>query len=293
MVSHHQNPVFRAGDESKVVSETQSKDEQLVGEVTALTSTKVREPDVQRPRMGTTSKNFQRAVDDDDVDAQWKSDSLTKKTHPTHQEDKDDSSTAIAAAKTDIPVAKEGTLHVVRRGFILLVRGVKSTSPAVRCLPPSWRHSGAHTPKRGRTVIVRPFDGHTADFGGFRVDFAAQRPFFPCSGDQCQLVVLKSSSSCSGWSLSRFSGAIGGRCAVKVGRILPFGSLMGYFGLLCAPATSTGCHVRVPALDSPCSILFSLDLFFGSLLQHPQNPRLRELGPATVLGGLALCARSS
>jgi len=129
-----------------------------------LTSTKVREPDVQRPRMGTTSKNFQRAVDDDDVDAQWKSDSLTKKTHPTHQEDKDDSSTATAAAKTDIPVAKEGTLHVVRRGFILLVRGVKSTSPAVRCLPPSWRHSGAHTPKRGRTVIVRPFDGHTADF---------------------------------------------------------------------------------------------------------------------------------
>jgi hypothetical protein len=80
---------------------------------------------------------------------------------------------------------------------------------------------------------------------------------------------------------------------VKVGRTLPFGSLMGYFGLLCAPATSTGCHVRVPALDSPCSILFSLDLFFGSLLQHPQNPRLRELGPATVLGGIALCARSS
>ena len=228
--------------------------------------------------MGTTSKNFQRAVDDDDVDAQWKSDSLTKKTHPTHQEDKDDSSTATAAAKTDIPVAKEGTLHVVRRGFILLVRGVKSTSPAVRCLPPSWRHSGAHTPKRGRTVIVRPFDGHTPDFGGFRVDFAAQRPFFPCSGDQCQLVVLKSSSSCSGWSLSRFSGAIGGRCAVKVGRILPFGSLMGYFGLLCAPATSTGCHVRVPALDSPCSILFSLGSLFWFSFAIPAKPTIARVG---------------
>ena len=33
-----------------------------------MTTAKVREPDVEWPRMGTTSRNFQRAVDDDDGD---------------------------------------------------------------------------------------------------------------------------------------------------------------------------------------------------------------------------------
>ena len=34
-----------------------------------MTTAKVREPDVEWPRKGTTSRNFQRAVDDDDGDA--------------------------------------------------------------------------------------------------------------------------------------------------------------------------------------------------------------------------------
>ena len=69
IVSDHQNPVFREGGESKVVSGTESKDAQRGEEVTVLTTAKVREPDVEWPRMGTTSRNFQRAVDDDDGDA--------------------------------------------------------------------------------------------------------------------------------------------------------------------------------------------------------------------------------
>ena len=129
-------------------------------------------------------------------------------------------------------------------------------SLAIRCSPPSWRHLAAHTPKIGRTVKVWTFDVHVPNFGALRVDFAARRPFFPCSADVRQLVVLESSSSCSRWSLSRFSGAIGGRFVVKVSRVLHFGSSLAPVGILCALTTSSGCHVHVPALDNPCSILF-------------------------------------
>ena len=62
-----------------------------------------------------------------------------------------------------------------------------------RCPPPSWRHLAAHTPKSGRTVRVWTFDVHVPNFGALRVDFAARHPFFPCSADVRQLVVLESS----------------------------------------------------------------------------------------------------
>ena len=204
---------------------------------------------------GYNFKELSTRRDDDDGDAHWNFLFADQMNRSTQQEDKDVASTATETAKTDIPRPKK-----VRRSSFVEVYFAgslrKSTSPAISVSAAIVEAFGSPHSKKRSDRKIWTFDVHVPNFGALRVDFAARRPFFPCSADVRQLVVLESSSSCSRWSLSRFSGAIGGRFVVKVSRVLHFGSFLAPVGILCALTTSSGCHVHVPALDNPSSILF-------------------------------------